>query len=115
MGAHADARQRNLASRGRSFTLRRQTVTTPAAYTTVTVTGFRRAYRPDQIAGAIQQGDWALEICNFEIAAASWPGPPRAGDEVLDGSAATYAVVGAAAVYEGEDLIGHTLQLRGGA
>lgn len=115
MPAQDDARRRLIASRGRSYTLRRQTVTTPATYTSVTVTGFRRAYRPDQVAGALQQGDWALEICNFEIAAASWPGPPAAGDEVLDGSAAAYAVIGAAAIYEGADLIGHTLMLRGGA
>lgn len=115
MGAHLDARRRNIASRGRSFTLRRQTVTSPATYSSVTVTAFLRAYRPDQIAGALMQGDWAMEIGNDEIAAASWPGPPRPGDEVLDGSAATYAVIGAAAIYEGSTLIGHTLQLRGGA
>lgn len=115
MGAHLDARRVNIAARGRSFTLRRQTVTSPATYSSVTVTGFLRSYRPDQIAGALMQGDWAMEITNDEIAAASWAGPPRAGDEVLDGSAAAYAVIGAATIYEGDTLIGHTLQLRGGA
>ena len=115
MGAQDGARRRNIAARGRTFTLRRQTVTSPETYVSVTVTGFLRSYRPDQIAGALQQGDWALEICNFEIAAAAWPGPPRPGDEILDGSAAGYAVIGAAPVYEGGDVIGHTLSLRGGA
>lgn len=114
MPAYMDGRRRLLASRGRGFTLRRQTVTAPPAYVSVTLTGFLRAYRPDQIAGALQQGDWAMEIGNDEIAAAEWPGPPRAGDEVLDGSAAAYAVIGAAPIYEAETLIGHTLTLRGG-
>lgn len=115
MGAQLDARRRLIAARGRSFTLRRQTVTTPAAYSSVTVTGFLRAYRPDEIVGQIMQGDWSIEITNDEITTAGWSGPPRPGDEVLDGSAAAYAVMGAAPIYEASTLIGHTLQLRGGA
>ena len=115
MGAHLNARRHNIARAGRPYTLRRQTAYTPAAtYSSVTVQGYRRTYRTDELSGALVQGDWALEILNDEIAAATWSGPPINGDELLDGSLATYAVQGAAPVYEGSTLIGYTLQIRGG-
>lgn len=115
MGAQLDARRRNLARAGRNYTLRRQTQTSPATYSSVTVLGFRRAYRPDQIAGSIMQGDWTLEILNDEIVENSWPGPPISGDEVQDSTTATYAVEGAEAIYEATTLIGYRLHIRGGA
>lgn len=45
--------------------------------------GFVRGYKPDELTGAIDQGDREVRISDVEIAAAGWPGPPRKGDLLL--------------------------------
>jgi hypothetical protein len=108
VGIHADARRALLRDRGRAMVLRRQA--TPAV--TVTVQGYPRAYSPGELQAGVQQGDVRIEILNDEIAAASWPGPPRNPDRILmDGR--TYTVLGAFPMYEGETLFAYSLWTRG--
>lgn len=110
MGHLLDARRRNLAARGRSMTLRRISTGAPV---TVTVVGTLRLFSPQDLTGAVKQGDARIEIGQDEIAAASWPYPPRSPDQVLvDGQ--THTVQGATPVCEGATIIGWTLHVRGG-
>lgn len=89
--------------------LRRQaTPTSP----TVTVSGYPRAYSPGELLGGVQQGDVRIEILNDEIAAASWPAPPRNPDRVVMDSR-TYTVIGAFPIFEGTAVIGWSLWVRG--
>lgn len=112
MAGHGDARRRAIAAKGRPATLRRQTATKPAAYADLPVQVFIVGYRPEQITGGLQQGDAQARALNDEIAAAGWP-PPRAGFLlVVDGQ--TFAVQGSAPAYDGADLIGWNLWIRGG-
>lgn len=92
--------------------LRRQTVGRPPTFSSVTVVAFIYAYRPDQIKGDLKQGDVRCEILNDEIAAASWPGPPKTGDSLIDGTN-TLNLIGAFPLYDGTTLLGHTLMARG--
>lgn len=111
MGHHLDARRRNLATRGRPMTLSRISVDAPPV--TVTVVGTLRLFNPQDLTGAVKQGDARIEIGHDEIAAASWPHPPSSPDQVLvDGQ--TYSVQGAAPVCEGPTIIGWSLDVRGG-
>lgn len=107
MPALADARRRMLALRGRPMVLRRGNLPD------LTVQGFARDYRPEELAGGIQQGDLRVEIGQDEIRAAGWPAPPIKPDRlVLDGR--TYAVMGARIVLDGQEVAGWTLWVRGG-
>lgn len=107
MGALASARGRMLAARGRPMVLSR--VNGPS----VTVVGFARQYQPQELVGAVVQGDQRVEIGAAEIAAAGWPAPPARPDRlVIDGRSAT--VQGAVAVHEGAAVIGYSLWVRGG-
>lgn len=111
MGALADARRRLLAQRGRTMTLTRLVM--GGAPLVVTLTGFARDYRPEELLAGIMQGDVRIEIGADEIAAASWPAPPRRTDRVtMDGR--TYTVQGASAVYDGATLAGYSIWARGG-
>jgi hypothetical protein len=70
-------------------------------------------FAPHEIAGAVQQGDRRVIICNAEIAAAGWPGPPRRGDQlIIDGRTTT--IQGCATLRIGSEVVRHTLQVRGG-
>jgi hypothetical protein len=109
VGIYADARRALLRDRGRSMVLRRQA--SPAALT-VTVQGYPRAYSPGELQAGAQQGDLQIEILNDEIAAASWPAPPRNPDRILMDSR-TYTVLGAFPLKEGETLFGWRLWARG--
>ena len=110
MGHHLDARRRNLATRGRPMTLSRISTGAPVA---VTVVGTLRLFNPQDLTGAVKQGDARIEIGHDEIAAASWPHPPSSPDQVLvDGQ--TYSVQGAMPVCEGPTIIGWSLHVRGG-
>ena len=113
MSRHLDARRRNILRAGRSATLRRQTGFDPLTYADVTLLVTVRRYRPDQFQGGVRVGDAQAETLDNEIRAVSWPGPPRAGD-VLELDGAAWQVVGAARVFDGPALIGHTLWIRGG-
>ena len=91
------------------MSLRRQaTPTSPV----VQVLGYPRAYQPGELTAGVQQGDVRVEILHDEIAAATWPAPPRNPDRLtLD--ARTYTVLGAFPLYEGSVLIGWQLWCRG--
>lgn len=103
----ASSRRGMLAARGRAMTLRR------TGQADLTVVGFATAYRPEQVAGAVRQGDQRVAITAIEIAAASWPGPPRPGDFlVVDGK--TWAIEGAEPKHEGLVCAGFDLWIRGG-
>ena len=62
---------------GETVTLRRE----PA--TDVIVKASIRRYEARDLAGNIIQGSAVIHISNQEIAAASWPGPPRQGDKII--------------------------------
>lgn len=94
------------------MTLKRQLTTAPT-FASVTVRGATVAYQPDAIAGDLKMGDLRVSILNDEIAAGSWPGPPRSRDQMLiDGK--TYVVQAATSLYDGETLVGFTIWARGG-
>lgn len=103
-----NALQRALGKKGRPMTLHRPDVTD------VTVTGFLVMYRPDQIGRAgIQEGDARVTILNDEIAAATWPGPPRARDQIVIDNR-TWLIRESTPEYLGETCIGYSLFCRGG-
>lgn len=113
MPLHLPSRRRQIAAKGRAMVLQRQTGVSPVVWAQVQVRGVARGYRPEQLTGDIRQGDQNVSILNDEIAAAGWPGPPKARDSIIiDGR--TWAVEGAYPVYEGDLLIGHDLWVRGG-
>jgi hypothetical protein len=110
MGIHLDSRRRLLARRGRPMLLRRQA--TPGVFTDVIVQGTDRAYKPEQEPGDIRQGDRMVSILADEIAAAGWPGPPRARDRIdIDGR--SNGIEGAFAIYEGAVCIGYDFHIKG--
>ena len=79
---------------------------TPAV--SVTLMGFPRTYRPEEIQGGVQANDQQVEILNDEIAAAGWPVPPGNPDRlVIDGRTST--VKGARPIYDGPTLIGWSI------
>ncbi|HEY0182350.1 MAG TPA: hypothetical protein VGC09_06025, partial [Rhodopila sp.] len=99
MASFLAGRRRMLATRGRPMTLRRANPAdggiVPAD---LTVQGFLFPYAPERIAGPVRQGDAQVQMLADEIAAAGWPGPPRAGDWlVVDG--ATWLIQGANPVF----------------
>lgn len=96
-----------LARYGHSMALKRRDGTS-STFTTCTVTGHARQYKPDELVGGVIQGDRKIHIAQADISDVSWPGPPRKGD-ILDNS----AVQGAEALYWGSDLVGFDVWTRG--
>jgi hypothetical protein len=97
---------------GKAATLRR--VAGPLTFVSVGVKAVVRAYQPNELQGAIIQGDRQARISNVEIGARQWPGPPRRGDQlILDGR--TYNVQGVDSPNIGEDTAMHIIQVRGAA
>lgn len=92
---------------GRQMSLKRRVGTT-SAFTECTVYGHSRFYQPTELIGLVAQGDRRVRIAQKDIAAASWPGPPKKGD-FLDGG----AVQGAEPLYEAETLVGFVCWVRG--
>jgi hypothetical protein len=80
----AGTTRRQLARKGRPFTLRRMPATTGGQATDVTVQGYRTGFASEPLPGGLPQGQSVVIISNAEIASASWPGPPRKGDRLLD-------------------------------
>lgn len=116
MGAHLDARRRNIRRCGRAMALQRTSGSFPSVTTvSVALIGFSRAYKPDPLAGTLIQADLVFEILNDEIGeSGSYAGPPVKGDQVAaDGL--TYEIVGVDIVREAETVIGHTLMVKGGS
>lgn len=94
--------------------LRRLLTANPSTFTDVTVMGYLALFRAEQVGvGSIIQGDGTVQILNDEVAAAGWPGPVRAKDQmVIDGR--IWTVLGSAEVWEGGNLIGYSINVRGG-
>jgi hypothetical protein len=100
-----------LERRGRNLVLRRRVGTT-TTFREVSPRGYWRGYKPQELVGGITQGDQEVVIGNAEIAAESWPGPPKRGDiVVLDGLQAT--VQAATPMYDSAAVIAHILWVRG--
>lgn len=84
----ADSISAALKKFGRQMTLRRMTLNADNSIsnTDVTVYGHSIGNTAAHLVDGINQGVTIIQISNAEIAAASWPGPPRQNDVViLDG------------------------------
>lgn len=92
---------------GRQMSLKRRVGTT-SAFTECMVYGHSRFYQPQELVGLVVQGDRKIRIAQKDIAAASWPGPPKKGDFLDNG-----AVQGAEPLYEAETLVGFVAWVRG--
>lgn len=97
---------------GQDVTLRRVTGTTSQTFTDVPVRAFIRNFLPNELVGGITQGDRLAIIANVEIAAASWPGPPRKGDQIIAGSKVSTVQAVEPVRTEGI-IIRHNLTIRG--
>ena len=87
------------------------TLTRPGG-ATVTVKAKVRGYAPADLVAEIIEGDRQVIISNAEIAAASWPGPPKKGDQfVIDGKTTT--VEACETRHLGEDRAMHVCRVRG--
>lgn len=95
----------SLARAGRPMVLRRRTGT---SYIDCALTGASIDYRPEELTGAIVQGDRRIKITQAPLVAAGWPTPPKKND-MIDGA----TVQGAHALYDGPALIGWVLWVRG--
>ncbi|EHM01419.1 hypothetical protein HMPREF9946_02158 [Acetobacteraceae bacterium AT-5844] len=100
-------RRAEIRRNGREMVLHRTGATPPS----VTLLGFPRSYRPDELEGGVVQGDQQVETLNDELAAAGWTQPATPDRLVIDGRSTT--VQGARAVYDGALLIGWSLWVRG--
>lgn len=107
------SRRRMLRRYGRPVTLRRQTGVNPVAFAGAEVPGMVAGYGPDAITGAVQQGDATAAVLAEDLVAEGFPVPPRSGDSLVDGR--TWKVMAAYPVYDGSDLLGWDLWIRGGA
>lgn len=99
--------------KGRPVTLRRQTSARPPAFDDVTVQAFFHAFQSERITEGLKQGDRLAEILNDEIAAASWPGPPKAGDAIMVDGASLQVLPGVAILYDGTTPLGFSIPVRG--
>jgi len=104
-GPHGQARARLLAMKGRPVTLRRGDVAVP-------LTALLTRYAPDALVGNLRQGDARCEILAAPLADAGFDGAPRNPDEIRTANN-SWTVQHAAPIYEGADLIGYSLTLRG--
>lgn len=109
----ARATQRQLALRGRPFTLRRLPTVTGGQAIDVTVQGYRTGFAAQPLAGGLPQGMSVVIISNAEIAAASWPGPPRKGDRLIDAQR-TAVIDSVETISLGATVDRHVLSIAGG-
>jgi hypothetical protein len=102
---------RMLRQYGSAVTLRRLTTGAP-----VDVVCMARVdqFQPQEMVGGITQGDRKVILSNDEIAAKSWPGPPRKGDQLITPGGRTTTVQAAATIYVKSAPVRHDLQVRGG-
>lgn len=97
----------SLCRAGRLMVLKRR-IGTSSAFTECTVHGRARSYKPYELVGGVVLGDRQVRVSQAEIEAAAWPGPPRKGDS-LDGG----TVQGAETLYDGAELVGFVVWVRG--
>lgn len=101
---------------GAPATLRRLVGTGPSQTAVdVAVVAILRGFRPEVlVAGAgLQQGDRQAIITDHEIAAASWPGPPRKGDRLVLPGGAIATVQAVETRYLGSAVERHVMVVRG--
>jgi hypothetical protein len=112
--AHAAQIASALKRTGRLMTLRRNTQAPGSKQIPfdVSVIGLASNYKPQQLIGTIQQGDTQVTLCNKEIAAAQWPGPPKQNDILIfDGR--TTIIQAVESKFLGEELLAYFCQVRG--
>jgi hypothetical protein len=107
------ATQRQLAMRGRPFTLRRLPASTGGQPTDVVVQGYRTGFDAQPLPGGQPQGLSTIIIGNAEIAAAAWPGPPRKGDRLIDGER-TMTISTVETIWLGAGIDRHVMTVSGG-
>jgi hypothetical protein len=108
MGQMLETRRRMIRSRGHLMTLRKLVPNSQPI--DVQLMGFARAYRPEEIQGAVKQGDQRVEILNDELEAAGF-GAPAHPQKLIDGG--TMTLGGAWPVREGAAVIGWSLWVTG--
>ncbi|MCA3248788.1 MAG: hypothetical protein ING19_20825 [Azospirillum sp.] len=111
--AAADKVAAALAKYGRPMTLSCLASTGRAA-ASVVVNGVAQGFRPEEMTGDVIRGDQRIQISNAEIAAASWPGPPRKGDKIVVDGRAWVLRADAETKYLGTEALAHVLHVRGG-
>jgi hypothetical protein len=100
---------------GRPVTLRRNSYSgaTPTP-TDVTVYAYVKGAAPSELIGKLKQFKSDVVISNREIAAATWPGPPKADDFlVIDGRPRT--VVSVEPKYLGGEILVYAINVSGPA
>jgi hypothetical protein len=100
---------------GRLAVLRRLSGVGPAQTAIdVDVLAVVRGFKPEQLVAeaGLQQGDRVATITDHEIAAASWPGPPRKGDRLVLAGVTT-TVQSVESRYLGEAVDRHVMVVRG--
>lgn len=115
-----------LRSDGQQVILRRVVGTTVQTNVDCTCWAFVRGYRPEELAGAVIQGDSEVIISATDIIAAQWPGGepiqsppiatdprvPRSGDRIVS-AGRVRAVIAAAPIYVADELHRVNIQVRG--
>jgi len=82
------------------------------AHFDVRLKGVVRGYQPEQLVGAIVQGDREVRISNQEIVNKQWPGPPRRADRMrIAGHWVTVENVNTFNV--SNEVVEHVIQVRG--
>lgn len=112
MGQFLASRRRLIALRGRPMVLRRQTALRPPAYAEQPVRGIFQMYRPEQIAKAMEQGDASVALLIDDLD--GWQILPWQRVQLVIPDSGVWVIQGALPVYDGPELIGHTLHIRGG-
>ena len=115
MSALLQKTDRALQRVGTVMLLKRQTSAPgaiPVTTLNLSVRGRASDYTPQQLGGDIQQGDRHIIISNAEIAAASWPGPPRKGD-MVDENGKIWRVIGCDTITINGEKIRHHITGRG--
>ncbi len=95
--------------RGTAVTLRR--LVPGGSPIDVTVYATIKEYAANEITAGVVQGDRHAVISDDAIAAASWPGPPHRGDQILDGR--TFTVQACSTNKMGDAVLSHRMQIRG--
>lgn len=96
---------------GQAATMRLSLGTTPPTFTDVSVRVFIRDYRPEQLVGALQQGDRSAILRNTELAAGAHRAP-RKGDRLV-ASGVTYTVQAVETRLLADTVIRHDMMIRG--
>lgn len=99
------ALDRQIALHGQDVVLRRGATDYP-------MRGWVRGYRPDELAGGIQQGDSDVVLSPTGLAAAGFPDRPKRGDKLLT-TGRLRNVEYADPVQIGGKTVRHNLQVRG--